>query len=132
MKGLSASTGQADDVQEAPFISGTFEYGGRAAARRKVYLFANKAQDQRSLTDATVQFLGVFKTDKKVSGSYGATQTGVTFCATLLLGTNACHDGRQEGAATTSYRSALLGNCPTLCAWHVWGLPTICHALRMA
>ncbi len=66
MKGLSGSTGQADDVLEAPFISGTFEYGGRAAARRKVYLFANKAQDQRSLTDATVQFLGVFKTDKKV------------------------------------------------------------------
>ena len=34
--------------------------------QRKVYLFANKAQDQGSLTDATVQFLGVFKTDKKV------------------------------------------------------------------
>ena len=66
MKGLSASTGQADDALEAPFISGTFEYGGRAAARRKVYLFANRAQDQRCLTDATVQFLGVFKTDKKV------------------------------------------------------------------
>lgn len=66
MKGLSASMGQSDDMLEAPFISGTFEYGGRAAARRKVYLFANKAQDQRSLTDATVQFLGVFMTDKKV------------------------------------------------------------------
>ncbi len=67
MKGLAASTGQSDDAVEMPFISGTFEYGGRAAARRKVYMFANKAQDQRSLTDATVQFLGVFKTDKKAS-----------------------------------------------------------------
>ncbi|CAK0735032.1 hypothetical protein CVIRNUC_000518 [Coccomyxa viridis] len=65
MKGLAASTGQSDDTVEEPFISGTFEYGGRAAAQRKVYLFANKAQDQGSLTDATVQFLGVFKTDKK-------------------------------------------------------------------
>ena len=67
MKGLAASTGQSDDTVEEPFISGTFEYGGRAAAQRKVYLFANKAQDQGSLTDATVQFLGVFKTDKKVA-----------------------------------------------------------------
>jgi len=67
MKGLAASTGQSDDAVEMPFISGTFEYGGRAAARRKVYMFANKAQDQSSLTDATVQFLGVFKTDKKAS-----------------------------------------------------------------
>ena len=70
MKGLAASTGQSDDTVEEPFISGTFEYGGRAAARRKVYLFANKAQDQGSLTDATVQFLGVFKTDKKVCSSH--------------------------------------------------------------
>ena len=67
MKGLAASTGQPDDMVEEPFISGTFEYGGRSAAQRKVYLFANKAQDQGSLTDATVQFLGVFKTDKKVA-----------------------------------------------------------------
>ena len=67
MKGLAASTGQSDDMVEEPFISGTFEYGGRAAAQRKVYLFANKAQDQASLTDAIVQFLGVFKTDKKVA-----------------------------------------------------------------
>ena len=67
MKGLAASTGQSDDTIEAPFISGTFEYGGRAAARRKVYIFANKAQDQRCITDATVQFLGVYKTDKKVA-----------------------------------------------------------------
>ena len=66
MKGLSASTGQSDDALEAPFISGTFEYGARAAAHRKVYVFANRAQDQRCLTDATVEFLGVFKTDKKV------------------------------------------------------------------
>ena len=70
MKGLAASTGQSDDTVEEPFISGTFEYGGRAAAQRKVYLFANKAQDQGSLTDATVQFLGVFKTDKKVCSSH--------------------------------------------------------------
>ena len=69
MKGLAASTGQSDDTIEAPFISGTFEYGGRAAARRKVYMFANKAQDQRCITDATVQFLGVYKTDKKVAHS---------------------------------------------------------------
>lgn len=72
MKGLTASTGQADDTLEAPFISGTFEYGGRAAARRKVYVFANKAQNQASLTDATVQFLGVFKTDKKVHSQSAA------------------------------------------------------------
>lgn len=69
MKGLSASTGQSDDALEAPFISGTFEYGARAAAHRKVYVFANKAQDQCRLTDATVEFLGVFKTDKKVPSS---------------------------------------------------------------
>jgi hypothetical protein len=33
----------------------------------QVYLFANKAQNQEALTDATVQFLGVFRTDKRVS-----------------------------------------------------------------
>jgi len=49
-----------------PFISGTFEYGlGRVAAGRKVYLFINKAQDQMKLHDAMVQFLGVYKTNKK-------------------------------------------------------------------
>ncbi|KAK9824108.1 hypothetical protein WJX72_007801 [[Myrmecia] bisecta] len=52
--------------QSAPFISGTFEYGlGRPAGKRKVYLFINKAQDQRALSDATVHFLGVFKTNSK-------------------------------------------------------------------
>ena len=51
-----------------PFISGTFEYGlGRPAAGRKIYLFINKAQDQRNLHDAMVQFLGVYKTNKKAS-----------------------------------------------------------------
>jgi len=51
-----------------PFISGTFEYGlGRVAAGRKVYLFINKAQDQMKLHDAMVQFLGVYKTNKKVA-----------------------------------------------------------------
>jgi len=50
-----------------PFISGTFEYGlGRVAAGRKVYLFINKAQDHMKLHDAMVQFLGVYKTNKKV------------------------------------------------------------------
>ena len=49
-----------------PFISGTFEYGlGRPAAGRKVYLFINKAQDQRNLHNALVQFLGVYKTNRK-------------------------------------------------------------------
>ncbi|CAL8467040.1 g6576 [Coccomyxa elongata] len=68
MKGLAASTGQesGSETDRQPFISGTFEYGvGRPAAKRKVYLFANKAQDQEALTAATVQFLGVFKTDKR-------------------------------------------------------------------
>ena len=81
MKGLAASTGQSDDAVEMPFISGAFEYGGRAAARRKVYMFANKAQDQRSLTDATVQFLGVFKTDKKASP---LAITDIRDCSTCL------------------------------------------------
>ena len=50
-----------------PFISGTFEYGlGRGAGGQKVYLFINKAQDQLKLHDAMVQFLGVYKTNKKV------------------------------------------------------------------
>lgn len=56
------------DLRKAePFISGTFEYGvGRPAASRKVYLFINKAQNQQNLHDAMVQFLGVYKTNKKV------------------------------------------------------------------
>lgn len=33
----------------------------------QIYLFANKAQDQEALTAATVQFMGVFKSDKRVS-----------------------------------------------------------------
>lgn len=50
-----------------PFISGTFEYGlGRMAGGQKTYLFINKAQDQLKLHDAMVQFLGVYKTNKKV------------------------------------------------------------------
>ena len=50
-----------------PFISGTFEYGlGRVAAGQKTYLFINKAQDQLKLHDAMVQFLGVYKTNKRV------------------------------------------------------------------
>lgn len=54
--------------QGEPFISGTFEYGlGRSAVGRKVYLFINKAQDHRQLHDAMVQFLGVYKTNRKVS-----------------------------------------------------------------
>ena len=53
-----------------PFISGTFEYGlGRLAGGQKVYLFINKAQDQLKLHDAMVQFLGVYKTNKKVTGA---------------------------------------------------------------
>ncbi|EIE27022.1 hypothetical protein COCSUDRAFT_83581 [Coccomyxa subellipsoidea C-169] len=68
MKGLAASTGQeaGPEIDRQPFISGTFEYGmGRPAAKRKIYLFANKAQDQEALTAATVQFMGVFKSDKR-------------------------------------------------------------------
>ena len=51
-----------------PFLSGTFEYGlGRTAANRKVYFFLSKAQDNASgLHDASVSFVGVFKTDKQV------------------------------------------------------------------
>lgn len=50
-----------------PFISGTFEYGlGRSAGGKKVYLFINKAQDQLKLHDAMVQFLGVYKINKRV------------------------------------------------------------------
>lgn len=73
MQGLSASTGSGAGSEEGarrdaePFISGNFEYGvGRMAARRKVYLFCNRAQEQRLLADASVQFLGVYKTDKRV------------------------------------------------------------------
>ena len=74
MRGLSASTGLSADQNGSsgaaptePFISGNFEYGfGRMAARRKVYLFCNKAQDQRALTPASVHFLGVYKTDRRV------------------------------------------------------------------
>ena len=73
MRGLSASTGLGAEeggggaAPAEPFISGNFEYGfGRMAARRKVYLFCNKAQDQRALTPASVQFLGVYKTDRRV------------------------------------------------------------------
>ena len=69
MAGLASATGGSDDGgnRSEPFISGSFEYGfGRAAAKRKVYLFANKAQEQSALTDATVQFLGVYRTDRRV------------------------------------------------------------------
>lgn len=50
-----------------PFLSGTFEYGlGRTAANRKVYVFLSKAQDHDAgLHDASVSFVGVFKTDKQ-------------------------------------------------------------------
>ena len=49
-----------------PFISGTFEYGlGRMAGGKKAYLFINKAQDQLKLHDVMVQFLGVYKINKK-------------------------------------------------------------------
>ena len=37
-----------------------------SAGKRKVFLFINKAQDQRALTVASVQFIGVYRTDKKV------------------------------------------------------------------
>ncbi len=37
------------------------------AGKRKVFLFINKAQDQRALTVASVQFIGVYRTDKKVN-----------------------------------------------------------------
>ncbi len=70
MAGLASATGSSDDGGKRggePFISGSFEYGfGRMAAKRKVYLFANKAQQQSALTDATVQFLGVYRTDRRV------------------------------------------------------------------
>ena len=66
-KDTNAGTGTITVAQVEPFISGTFEYGlGRPASNRKVYLFINKAQDQRHLLAATVQFLGVYRTDKKV------------------------------------------------------------------
>lgn len=54
-----------------PFLSGTFEYGlGRTAANRKVYVFLSKAQDHDAgLHDASVSFVGVFKTDKQVRSS---------------------------------------------------------------
>ena len=71
MAGLASATGGSDDGGERggreAFISGNFEYGfGRAASRRKVYLFANRAQVQSALADATVQFLGVYRTDRRV------------------------------------------------------------------
>ena len=60
-----------------PFISGTFEYGlGRGAGGQKVYLFINKAQDQLKLHDAMVQFLGVYKTNKRVRSQQRADALG--------------------------------------------------------
>ena len=70
-----------------PFISGTFEYGlGRPAAGRKVYLFINKAQDQRNLHNALVQFLGVYKTNRKAR------------LAGLDPSADPCHDANIAGA----------------------------------
>lgn len=42
---------------------------GRPAANRKVFLFLNKAADQKNLQNASVQFIGVYRTNKQVSPS---------------------------------------------------------------
>lgn len=71
--GKAPAQASLEITKAEPFISGTFEYGvGRPAAGRKVYLFVNKAQDHRNLHDAMVQFLGVYKTNKKVPRFAGA------------------------------------------------------------
>ena len=66
--GSSALPASVEISTAEPFLSGTFEYGlGRTAANRKVYIFLSKAQDHASgLHDASVSFVGVFKSDKQV------------------------------------------------------------------